>query len=588
MANVAKVTNIAAGSDALNKIGRDARNLAVEIARPQEEVAALYASIAQGGTAVEELARVSRIAGRVGVAFDISSEAAGDAFMKIKNALGATTDQTEALMDTINALSNANPAKAKQLIDFFQAGGAGASRMMNVTPQVGAAIGTMFIRAGKSGEEAATIMERFTKGAMKMNTEAGRTFQKAGGGLNGLLAVLEKGKKLSGVKQFEFFKAFGEYGPEVAQMANNFGEFSKVLKMANDKQAAAGSVNAEFANRMATTKTKLAQAKIQFNDIAITIGSQLLPILNPLLVKVSAIIGKVAAWVEKNPKLTKQIVYATAIFAGFMLTISAISGVVSAISTAVSMGATAFGVLSKAIRFLGTAFSFVARLFMANPILLVIAAIALAAYLIYRNWDKIKVFFINLWAKVKEIFLATWEWVKNLFLKYHPLGILINHWEQVKAFFVNLGSTLFDAGANVIKSIWEGMKSLAHKPVELIQNIVGKVRDFLPFSPAKTGPLKNLHKVRIVQTIAETMKPKPMVSAMAATMQAATGQRIQGSPVNYGSGGGVTVNFSPTINFAGPLTEEAKTQFLQMLNQYKGDIARMVEDVLQRKSYKSF
>lgn len=587
MADVGKVLNMRTGSSELAQVGKDVRQMSVYLAQGQEQVAGLYASLAQGGVAADQLNTVSKIAGQMGVAFDMASELAGDKFIKIQNALGATTTQTKALADTMNYLSDKEAAKASQLVDFFSAGGASATNMLKIAPQVSAAFGTMFISAGKSGEEAATIYERFTKGVMKGGNEASKIFQSKGGGLEGMKAVIEHGRKLKGQEQFKFFKAFGEYGPEVAQMANNYGKFQSVLAEAMDTQAQVGSMEREFANRQSTTKTKLAQAKIAFDDLAITVGTKLLPSLTPLIDKASAVISKIAAWMDANPKLTKQIAEGVAIFAALSFTISGVAGIISGISTAVSVGATVFGHLAKAIRLIGTVVSFVGRLMLANPILLVIALIAGAAYLIYKNWDSIKAFFVRLWGSIKEIFWATWEWVKNLFLKYRPLGILISHWEEVKTFFAGLGTTLFNAGANVIRSIWEGMKSLAMKPVEVIKDIATKVREYLPFSPAKVGPFKDLHRVKIVETIASGMKAKPMLDAMRNVTGAVANPSIGVQAASAG-GGTIQINFSPNIHFVGSMNDASKGQFLEVLRGFAPELLRMVEEAQNRRERRQF
>jgi phage-related protein len=43
-------------------------------------------------------------------------------------------------------------------------------------------------------------------------------------------------------------------------------------------------------------------------------------------------------------------------------------------------------------------------------------------------------------------------------------------------------------GKNIIIGLVNGIKSMASRPIDAIRDIMGKVRDFLPFSPAKEGP----------------------------------------------------------------------------------------------------
>lgn len=57
--------------------------------------------------------------------------------------------------------------------------------------------------------------------------------------------------------------------------------------------------------------------------------------------------------------------------------------------------------VAAAIKIVGMAFAFVARLFLLNPIGLAVTAIAGGAYLIYKNWDKLKSWFGQFWEWIK-------------------------------------------------------------------------------------------------------------------------------------------------------------------------------------------
>ncbi len=74
--------------------------------------------------------------------------------------------------------------------------------------------------------------------------------------------------------------------------------------------------------------------------------------------------------------------------------------------------------------------------------------------------------------------------------------------------------SLLDAGRNIINTLVSGMKSAANLPADTMNGIVQSVRDYLPFSPAKVGPLRDIHKIRLVETIAESISPDPLVAAM--------------------------------------------------------------------------
>jgi methyl-accepting chemotaxis protein len=73
---------------------------------------------------------------------------------------------------------------------------------------------------------------------------------------------------------------------------------------------------------------------------------------------------------------------------------------------------------------------------------------------------------------------------------------------------------LFEAGKKILTTLVDGIKSVANKPIEIMKNIVQKIRNLLPFSPAKEGPLKDLHRIKLIETIADAIKPSPLVERM--------------------------------------------------------------------------
>lgn len=59
-----------------------------------------------------------------------------------------------------------------------------------------------------------------------------------------------------------------------------------------------------------------------------------------------------------------------------------------------------------------------------------------------------------------------------------------------------------DAGNRIVSSIADGIKGAIGKVTGAISNVASKIRDFLPFSPPKTGPLMDIMDVKWGETIA--------------------------------------------------------------------------------------
>lgn len=88
-------------------------------------------------------------------------------------------------------------------------------------------------------------------------------------------------------------------------------------------------------------------------------------------------------------------------------------------------------------------------------------------------------------------------------------------WDFISTF------SLVEAGANIVNTIVEGIKSAASGPAEAMADVVARVRAYLPFSPAKVGPLRDLNKVKLVETVAGAVHPEPLVDAMSGVAGAA-------------------------------------------------------------------
>ena len=125
-----------------------------------------------------------------------------------------------------------------------------------------------------------------------------------------------------------------------------------------------------------------------------------------------------------------------------------------------------------------------------GPISLVIAGVALLGFIIYKNWDKIKVFFKAVVDGVVNLFKWLWNKLKTYFnnfgfLLLGPIGI-----------FIKLGQLIYqnwDLIKEKLSSVWEYIKSIPEKVVETVLNFISTIGNFLVnlVSEVITG-IKNL------------------------------------------------------------------------------------------------
>lgn len=246
------------------------------------------------------------------------------------------------------------------------------------------------------------------------------------------------------------------------------------------------------------------------------------------------------------------------------------SFLVTGAAEAITFGASFIAsVIPALISGAASAWAFAAAM-LANPITWIVLAIIALAAVIYIYWDPISKFFVALWDKIKVAFIAVWNAIKGVwdFAVAYYTGIwnalvagfqaawqlISSVWDGVAGFFSNLwaqikgavdggisgilgllaqfspltwimkgldavtqwlgGFSLIEAGKNIVGTIVEGIKAMASAPVDAMKAIVQKVRNLLPFSPAKEGPLRDLHKVKLVETVAQSVNGAPLVAAM--------------------------------------------------------------------------
>lgn len=78
----------------------------------------------------------------------------------------------------------------------------------------------------------------------------------------------------------------------------------------------------------------------------------------------------------------------------------------------------------------------------------------------------------------------------------------------------SLGTSFYNAGRGLMEQIIGGIASMAGSVARKVESVVGNLRDYLPFSPAKIGPLSDLDKLDFAGPIGDSIqKAMPKVAA---------------------------------------------------------------------------
>lgn len=102
--------------------------------------------------------------------------------------------------------------------------------------------------------------------------------------------------------------------------------------------------------------------------------------------------------------------------------------------------------------------------------------------------------------------------------------------DKIVGIVSGLPGVFLEAGRNIINSITQGINSGADAAVASMTAIVQRLRNLLPFSPAKEGPLRDLHRVKIVETLSEALHAEPLVDKMSDVLSAGVNVSVAHTP----------------------------------------------------------
>lgn len=266
----------------------------------------------------------------------------------------------------------------------------------------------------------------------------------------GLLAIIPRLQNLSTVMGVDMQTAAMQLGKFIDGATDSLGRYRiPVEEGATQSERLASAVAfmdekfqgaAETAGRTGTGP--MVTLKNSVFELAESFGTILLPVMQ----KLSGWLQGIVDWLGKMDPSTR-------------VTIITIAALVAAIGPLLLIGGqliTGIATIMTVIKGVGGVMSIVS----AGPIgiiILAVAALALGVYLLIKNWDTVKAFFIDLWDKVKDAFASAIDWIKStmekvvawmwdnaeyLALALSPLAsaavLIIKNWSSIEDFFRKL------------------------------------------------------------------------------------------------------------------------------------------------------
>lgn len=484
----------------------------------QIEINEIAGSLAQSGIAGEDIVAYSDMAGKMKVAFDISTDEAGTFLAKTKEQLNLSKDELFSYMDTLNMLSNNYSVTAAQLADVSARTG-GFAKSINLSKESNMAFATSLISANVSAEQTSTVLGKLyselSQGANTKNKADAlkylgfdpKTINKemAKNAEGTILKVLEKIKNSNVADKSALISdIFGSDKSVInglSVLSENLDGVKEKLDKAKQAVSENERVNGEYEDRINTLTNQLKIFRNNaFNALA-DIGKSIAPELKETLNTLKEFAGKVANFIKENPKLVAFIVKMVAGFAAMNLGMGVANklilgpfakgvgwlykfgafkskgGVFFALKKMFPLASKVFGTFVKIGTFLGGKFIGIIKAvglalkvaFTANPVGLIIAAIVavIAIFvLLYKKCEWFRNGVNKAWKAIKEGFKATWTWIKNKFHALMELGAKV--WAKIKEYkalfipFIGIFVVLYQKCEwfrNGVNAVWKAIKN---------------------------------------------------------------------------------------------------------------------------------
>jgi len=448
-------------------------------------LAQIAAAAGQAGIAGPDLIRFTEAAAKIGVAFDITADQAGDAMAKMMTGLGMSIDETVRLSDAMNHLSNAQASSAAELLDFVRRSGSMA-KGFGLTAAQATAFGSAMISSGAQVDVASTSFQNMgaalvsgvaaTLNQRKAFRRLGLDAKKVATAMQidadgTILSVMEKiGELPADVRQATIFQLFGKNADAILPLVSNLDLLRESLALVDDETKYSGSSFREFGIRAATFENAVQTFNNRLTALKIAVGAALIPALNELMTALTPMIEGFTDWAAANPELLAQITQVVAGLIAFKAAAAALTflgligkggalallalgfntvgkaaiaahGAIAGslgLQAALAAGAGAkFGWMDKlavsalalvrivpGLNLVGPAIGAIAGA-ISWPVVAIITAIAAAGALIWKYWDRLSSIFAGVGRAIGEELAPYLEQIKPILEWFAPLGSAI-------------------------------------------------------------------------------------------------------------------------------------------------------------------
>lgn len=457
--------------DTLSKL---AKKMGSETAFSAKECADALNYLALAGYDTQQMCDTLPTVLNLAAAGDIDLASASDMVTDAMSALGMGVSESEKMVNQMVKTASSTNTSVAQLGEGILIIGATAKSIKGGTAELNTALGFL-ANNGIKGAEGGTHLRNVilslqnptNKAAAQMDALGVSVYDSNGNmrSLNDILGDLNK--SMDGMTS-------ADKANIIATIFNKTDLASVNALLANtgdtwDSLQSSITNSAGAAQQMADTQLDNLQGQITIlksalEGLAISFGELLMPAIKQIV----GWVQKFVDWLNSMDEGTKNVIVTVALLAAAIGPVLIVIGkVISAVGTIM----TVVPKITSAISAVKTAFAALNVTMLANPIVLIIAAIAafVAAFIYLWNTNEgFRQFWIDLWEGIKQAVITAWNAITSF---------LSTAWESI----LSLAQTVWGAISGFFTTLWEGIKGVFTSAWEAISGVMTTIWNTITF-----------------------------------------------------------------------------------------------------------
>lgn len=485
------VTKTVDGTDEqLAKIKQGLLDLSKATSSSSTDIAAVAEAAGQLGVKTENILAFTETMVRLGDSTNMSADEAATAIAQLYNIMGSDINTVDQFGAAIVALGN-NAATTEADIVNMASRIASSGTQVGLTEQEVLALSTTLTSVGLEaeggGSAISAVITKIDKD-VALNTDSLKTWadvagmsvkdfktlwendamsaiQKVVGGMGDAKAggenlnIILDELGVTSLRQTDTMKRLSGASELMADMVN----------ISNNAWEENSALTNESSKRYETTAAKITQMKNTVTELCVKLGDILLPILN----KIISAISKFTNWLTNlNPAAQKIVLVVLAIVSALGPFLIILAKLISSVGTIMTIVPKLVAII-KTVR---TAFAAFNATLLANPIVLIVAAIAalIAGFvLLWNKCEWFRNFWIGLWENVKNVCKAVIDGIVGFFTGI--IDFIKNNWQGLLLFIVNP----FAGAFKLLYDNCEGFRNFVDGIIQKVKEIFASIVSFI-------------------------------------------------------------------------------------------------------------